>query len=130
MCIISFYLHSEGQWGRTLRIFNVFLQSIKTTNKSNLTPCCTHFFPFSNDFDWMQQTLGYHKLSFDSYHWMNMENKLVQAGFVCMPNTITVNQYPYTQKIKHVLNTTGDFYSVETKKNQVLFLSLSISDLS
>jgi hypothetical protein len=58
---------------------------------------------------------------------MNMENKLVQAGFVCMPNTITVNQYPYTQKIKHVLNTTGDFYSVETKKNQVLFLSLSLN---
>lgn len=25
--------------------------------------------------------------------------------------------------MKHVLNTTGDFYSDETKKNQVLFLS-------
>jgi len=51
-----------------------------------------------------------------------MENKLKQAGSVCMPKTITVNQYTYT-KVKHVLNTTGDFYSDETKKNQVLFLS-------
>jgi len=46
----------------------------------------------------MQQTLGYHKLSFDSYHWMNMENKLEQAGSVCMANTITVNQYIYIHK--------------------------------
>ena len=76
------------------------------------------------------KTLGYHKLSFDSYHSMNMENKLKQAGSVCMPNTITVNQYTYIYiyiytKMKHVLNTTGDFYSDETKKNQVLFLSLN-----
>jgi len=28
---------------------------------------------------------------------MNMENKLKQAVFVYMPNTITVNQYLYTK---------------------------------
>jgi hypothetical protein len=56
---------------------------------------------------------------------MNMENKLKQAGgFICIPKTITVNQYTHT-KVKHVLNTTGDFYSVETKKNQVLSFSLN-----
>jgi hypothetical protein len=57
---------------------------------------------------------------------MNMENKLKQAGFVCMLKNNNC-QSIYT-KVKHVLNTTGDFYSDETKKNQVL--SLSISDLS
>jgi len=55
-----------------------------------------------------------------------MENKLEQAGSVCMPKTITVNQYIYIHtKVKHVLNTTGDFYSDETKKNQVFFFSLN-----
>ncbi len=114
----------------SLFVFNVFVQSIKTTNKSNLAPCCTFFSSFVCICTSLMisiecsKTLGYHKLSFDSYHSMNMENKLKQAGSVCMPNTITVNQYTciYT-KMKHVLNTTGDFDSDETKKNQVLFLS-------
>jgi len=54
-CISSNFIYIAKGNGRALLLFNVFVQSIKTTNKSNLSPLCAllstiyraYFFNFS-----------------------------------------------------------------------------------
>ena len=82
----------------------------------------------SNDFDWMQQT----SRDITNHRSLTTENKWEQAGCVCVYGKH--NNCQSARKVKHVLITTGDFHSDQTKENQVLLhthtLALSISELS